>query len=92
MARRGKGWSHSRHEHVRSRKAKVRLSRTYQVVIPRAAREALSLRVGDELLLCKQDRLVIMRKPTNFVRRTRGLHREVWQGTNTYLNDERRDW
>ena len=42
-------------------KSVVTLSSKYQVVIPRAAREAMSLSAGDELLvLCKQDRVVLM--------------------------------
>ena len=41
--------------------ATVRLSSKYQVVIPRAAREALGLKAGDELLvLVKSDRVVMM--------------------------------
>jgi len=71
----------------------VTLSSKYQIVIPRAAREALSLQAGDELLvLCKPDRVVIVPKPKKFSRRTAGLHKEVWQGADTYLQDERKDW
>jgi len=44
--------------------ATVRLSSKYQVVIPQAAREALGLEAGDELLvLVKPDRVVMMPKP-----------------------------
>ena len=65
----------------------------YQVVIPQAAREALGLEVGDELLvLCKSDRVVMMPKPKKFSRRTAGLHREVWEGARAYLKDERGSW
>lgn len=54
----------------------VTLSSKYQIVIPQAAREALSLPPGDELLvLCKSDRVVIIPKPKKFTKRTRGLHR-----------------
>ena len=71
----------------------VRLSSKYQIVIPRAAREALSLEAGDELLvLCKSDRVVIVPKPKKFTRRTAGLHREVWQGAEAYLQEERKSW
>lgn len=74
-------------------KATVTLSSKYQVVIPQAAREALSLQAGDELLvLCKSDRVVMIPKPKKFARRTAGLHREVWQGANAYLADERKSW
>ena len=71
----------------------VKLSSKYQIVIPQAAREALSLEAGDELLvLCKSDRVVIVPKPKKFTRRTAGLHREVWQGAEAYLQEERKSW
>ncbi len=70
----------------------VRLNSKYQIVIPQAARQALSLSPGDELLiLCKPDRIVIMPKPAKFSRQTAGLHREVWTGAETYLQGERED-
>ena len=71
----------------------VTLSSKYQIVIPREAREALCLSAGDELLvLSKPDRVVIIPKPKKFSKRTAGLHREVWQGAEAYLQDERKDW
>jgi AbrB family looped-hinge helix DNA binding protein len=71
----------------------VKLSSKYQIVIPQAAREALSLEAGDELLvLCKSDRVVIVPKPKKFTRRTAGLHRDVWQGAEAYLQEERKSW
>jgi bifunctional DNA-binding transcriptional regulator/antitoxin component of YhaV-PrlF toxin-antitoxin module len=71
-------------------KATVRLSSKYEVVIPR---EALGLEAGDELLvLVKPDRLVMMPKPVEFAERTAGLHRDVWQGAEAYLKDERDSW
>lgn len=71
----------------------VTLSSKYQIVIPLAAREALSLSAGDELLvLCKLDRVVIIPKPVKFARRTKGLHREIWKGADAYLQGERKDW
>lgn len=73
--------------------ATATLSSKYQIVIPREAREALSLSAGDELLvLCKPDRVVILPKPKQFAKRTAGLHAELWQGTETYLRDERDTW
>jgi AbrB family looped-hinge helix DNA binding protein len=74
-------------------KTVVTLSSKYQVVIPRAAREAMSLSAGDELLvLCKPDRVVMMAKPASFSAKTAGLHCEMWQGAAAYLKDERDDW
>lgn len=73
----------------------VTLSSKYQIVIPQAARQALSLAAGDELLvLCKPDRIVILPKPRpkQATRALAGLHREVWQGAGSYLKGEREDW
>ena len=73
--------------------ATVTLSSNYQIVIPREAREALSLSAGDELLvLCKPDRVVIVPKPKKLARHMAALHREVWQGAEAYLRDERNAW
>ena len=58
-----------------------------------SAREAMSLSAGDELLvLCKQDRVVLMAKPASFRAKTAGLHGELWRGAAAYLKDERDDW
>jgi AbrB family looped-hinge helix DNA binding protein len=71
----------------------VRLSSKYQIVIPKAAREALSLEAGDELLvLYKSDRVVIVPKPQSITRRGAGLHHEVWQGADANLREERDSW
>lgn len=71
----------------------VTLSSKFQIVIPREAREAMGLSAGDELLvLSKPDRVAIVPKPKKFAKHMAGLHREVWQGAETYLQDERDAW
>jgi len=71
----------------------VTLSSKHQIVIPKEARDALSLAAGDQLLvLSKPDRVVIIPKPRNFARRTAGLHADVWGGAGSYLQGERSDW
>jgi AbrB family looped-hinge helix DNA binding protein len=71
----------------------VTLSSKHQIVIPKEARDALSLAAGDELLvLSKPDRVVIIPKPRSFARRTAGLHADVWRGAASYLEGERSDW
>lgn len=81
----------------------ARLSSKYQIVVPQAAREALDLKAGDELLvLTKPDRVVLIPKPTSFTKRTRGLHAGIWRsrddeavgddGAASYLRDERDAW
>ncbi len=73
--------------------ATVTLSSKFQIVIPRKAREAMGLSAGDELLvLSKPDRVVIVAKPKKFAKHMAGLHRDVWQGAEAYLQDERESW
>ena len=74
---------------------KVLLSSKNQIVIPKEAREKLNIGPGNELLvLCKEDRVVLIPKPKNFARRMAGLHRDVWEhlGASSYLRDEREKW
>ncbi|MGD9597507.1 MAG: AbrB/MazE/SpoVT family DNA-binding domain-containing protein [Steroidobacteraceae bacterium] len=71
----------------------VTLNSKFQVVIPRAAREAMALEAGDELLvLCKPDRVVMIAKPASFRAKTAGLHGDIWQGAAACLQDERNAW
>lgn len=70
--------------------ATVTLSGTLQIVIPR---ESMGLSAGDALLVpSKPDRVVIVPKPKRFAKHMAGLHREVWQGAESYLQDEREAW
>jgi AbrB family looped-hinge helix DNA binding protein len=73
--------------------ATVTLSSKFQIVIPLKAREAMGLSAGDELLvLSKPDRVVIVPKPKKFTKHMAGLHRDIWQGAEAYLQDERESW
>jgi AbrB family looped-hinge helix DNA binding protein len=73
----------------------VTMSRKNQIIVPREAREKLHLKAGEQfLVLCKEDRIVLIPKPRSFVEKMAGLHREVWEGSDvqTYLNDQRESW
>ena len=73
----------------------VTLSSKNQIVVPREARDKLNIGPGEELLvLCKEDRVVLIPKPKNIVKRMAGLHQDVWKelGASTYLKDERNSW
>lgn len=73
----------------------VRVSSKNQIVVPKEAREKLHIGPGHELLvLCKEDRIVLIPRPTDFAARMAGLHKEVWEGTDTdnYLQEERDHW
>lgn len=69
----------------------VTLSSKNQVVIPQEARRKLGVAPGARLLvLVKEDRIVFMPEPKDFVKRTAGRHKGLWG--KGYLNRERGDW
>ncbi len=73
----------------------VTLSRKNQVVIPRAAREALHLNAGQKLLVkVLDDCLIMVPKPRDYVSKLEGLHQDIWAGVDTgrYLREERDSW
>ena len=73
----------------------VTLSRKNQIVVPREAREKLGLDPGQKLLvLSKEDRIVLIPQPKDYVKKMSGLHKEIWKGMNTkkYLEKERDSW
>lgn len=75
-----------------SRPVSVKVSRRFQIAVPRAAREQLNIRAGDRLLVDVQDGiLVLIPEPSNYAERLEGLHREIWEGVDTtaYLKAER---
>jgi len=73
----------------------VTLSSKNQIVVPREARDRLNIGPGKELLvLCKDDRIVLIPKPRNFAKHMAGLHKEIWRavGADAYLREERGGW
>jgi len=69
----------------------VTLSSKNQVVIPQEARKKLGVGPGARLLvLVKDDRIVFMPEPRNFVKRFSGRHKGLWG--KGYLERERRAW
>jgi len=73
----------------------VKVSRKYQIVIPRKIREALGLQPGDRLLLrLENDRVVMRLRTRSLARHLRGLHKEVWQDVDalSYVEQERASW
>ncbi len=73
----------------------VTLSSKNQIVVPKEAREKLHIGPGQELLvLTKDDRVVLIPRPKNFVSRTRGLHKDIWSDVDTdnYIEQERKSW
>lgn len=73
----------------------VRVSRKYQIVIPKQTREALNINRGDKLVVSVKDGQIIMKPmPNNYTEYMRGLHKEVWEDVDTaeYLEEERKTW
>ncbi len=74
----------------------VRLSKKGQFVIPKSMRDALGVKEGDELLVTLEGRVVILARPQDYARATRGLLKGTWGGSqkavDRYLQKERRSW
>jgi AbrB family looped-hinge helix DNA binding protein len=70
----------------------IRVSASYQIVLPREACAKVCIKPGDRLIIDVQDDVLILTpEPSNYVERLAGLHREVWDGIDTteYLDAER---
>ncbi len=73
--------------------ATARIGARYQVVIPKAIREALNLRPRDTLLFLVDGDMVFLRpKPASFTETLLGLHREIWPESDAWLEEERGAW
>ena len=73
--------------------ASVRMSSKNQIVIPREAREALSVRPGDELLVVPKGRTVVVTvKPSDPVKALAGTGRGVYGRSDRYIKKERASW
>jgi AbrB family looped-hinge helix DNA binding protein len=72
----------------------VRVGPKYQIVIPRAVREALQLHPDDTLLfLISGDSVVLRNRPASFTDAMRGLHKDIWPADpEDWLDKERSSW
>ncbi len=72
----------------------VHVGKKYQVVIPRAVREVLSLESGDTLLFIMDgDSVTLRARPASFTQTLRGLHSELWgDDPDAWLEAERGEW
>lgn len=71
----------------------VRVSSKYQVVIPKAVREAAHIRPGDHLLFVLDGDTVVLRtQPESFTEALCGLHKDLWPDPDTWLDKERASW
>ncbi len=74
----------------------VRISKKGQFVIPKEMREAMGVREGEEILVTFEEGKVVLTRPQEYARKTRGLLKGTW-GKNAkevarYLAKERRTW
>jgi len=71
--------------------AEATLSSKYQIVIPREAREAIGVKAGDKLLIVPKDgKILIMRRPKSFAKALKGIARGVYP--DGYIDAERNSW
>jgi len=71
----------------------VSLSTKGQVVIPKEARKLMGLEPGDKLAVDYTPERIILRKaPESYTDYMLGLHKEVWQDSEKYLERERKSW
>jgi AbrB family looped-hinge helix DNA binding protein len=65
----------------------------YQVVLPKAVREALGLMPRDRLLfLLDGDTVSIRPHPDSFTETLRGLYQDLWPDPDSWLEEERSSW
>lgn len=75
--------------------SRVKVSKKSQIAIPAAVRRKLQIKGGDHLLVEVRDGYVVLiPEPLDYSHRLRGLHHEVWEGTEQqeYVRREREAW
>jgi AbrB family looped-hinge helix DNA binding protein len=74
----------------------VRLSKKGQFVIPKEMRDALGVKEGEDLLVTFEAGKVVITRPREYARATRGLLKGTWgkdrKSVERYIEKERRSW
>lgn len=71
----------------------ARIDSKYQVIIPRAVREALKLAPEDQLLfLIDGETVTLLGRPVSFTAAMRGLHKVLWEDAARQIEQERTAW
>ena len=75
----------------------AKLSRKYQVVVPKEVRKKMNLRVGERVSVYSVDenRAMLVRRPKSYADALQGLGKEVWEalgGADKYIREERASW
>src|SRR5438105_2280193 len=83
----------SRSRQVKAEKPlRVRVSSKNQIAVPAAARKRLNIHSGDYLTLdIREDSLLLIPEPQDYVKALEGLHAEIWEGVDAqeYVRGER---
>ncbi len=73
----------------------VKVSKKFQVVIPKEVRKNVNLSAGDQLMVRVEDGSIIMiPKPKNYTQHMLGLHKKIWKAVKVerYIEEERESW
>ncbi len=75
----------------------AKLSKKYQIVIPKEIRKKMGLQVGAQVAIypVDEDHAVIAKRPTSYADALQGLGKEVWKalgGGDKYIKEERASW
>ena len=71
------------------------VSSKFQVVIPKRARDVLSIEEGDKIVFDYRDNMVVLlARPKDFVEFSKGLGAEMWRdaGAEEHIAGERESW
>ena len=71
----------------------ARIDSKYQVVIPKEIRERMGLKPGSTVLFVLDGDTVTLRpRPQSYADALRGLHAELWEDAEAWLEEERSAW
>lgn len=73
----------------------TKVSKKYQIVIPKSIRDLIDITEGDELVIdVDADRIIMRVRPKSYTKKLRGLYKELWKGVDPkkYVKDEREAW
>jgi AbrB family looped-hinge helix DNA binding protein len=74
----------------------VKLGKKGQIVIPKALRESMGIKIGDLLLVTAEGDRISIIPPEKYAKATRGLLKGLWGDTSDkvegYLKRERNSW
>ena len=73
----------------------TKVSKKFQIVIPKKIRETIGISEGDELSIdMDDDRIIIKVRPKSYTKKLKGLHKDLWKGVDPkeYVKAEREGW